>query len=208
MRILQMSDLHGSQRALKDSRSLIAKHDPDLFLVTGDITNFGPVAYARRLFEGLPTKALGIPGNCDPVDIVPLMESLGVNLHGRREEFGGQTIVGLGGSSPTPFRTPFEVSEEDLLSSLRSLMVRDAILATHSPPKGHVDVLPWSGHVGSEAVRQVVDEFEPKLVLCGHIHEARGVEEGQVTYVNPGPASNGYAALVDVEERPRVTLLP
>ncbi len=208
MRILQMSDLHGSQRALRDSRSLIEEHEPDLFLVTGDITNFGPVDYARKLFEGLKVKALGIPGNCDPVEIVPLMESMGVNLHGRKEEFGDHTFVGLGGSSPTPFHTPFEVPEDDLLRALRGLMVRDAILATHSPPKGHVDELPWSGHVGSEAVRQVVDEFEPRLVLCGHIHEARGVEEGKVTYVNPGPASSGYAALIDVEERPRVRLLP
>lgn len=208
MRILQMSDLHGSQRALKDSRSLIAQHHPDLFLVTGDITNFGPAEFARTLFEGVTTKALGIPGNCDPVDIVPLMESMGVSLHGRRVEFGEQTLVGLGGSSPTPFHTPFEVSEEELLESLKRLMVKDAILATHSPPRGYVDELPWSGHAGSEAIRQVVDEFKPKVVLCGHIHEARGVEQGETTFVNPGPASAGYAALIEVEERARVRLLP
>ncbi len=203
-----MSDLHGSPRALKESRTLIRKHRPDLFLVTGDITNFGPADYARELFEGLPVKAFGLPGNCDPADVVPLMESMGVNLHGRREEFRGQTFVGIGGSSPTPFHTPFELSEEDLLQSLRTLMVKGAILATHSPPRGHVDETPWSGHAGSDAIRQVVEEFEPRLVLCGHIHEARGVEEGKVTFVNPGPASGGCAALIDMDGILSVTLLP
>ncbi len=208
MRILQMSDLHGSERCLRESRVLIREHAPDLFLVTGDITNFGPASYARSLFQGLDVKALGIPGNCDPPEVVPLMEEMGVNLHGRREVLGGETIIGLGGSSPTPFHTPFEVSEGVIDATLRPLMVEGAILATHSPPRGHVDEIPWSGHAGSRAVKAVVDEFKPKLVLCGHIHEARGVESGTVTYVNPGPAFKGCAALVEVGDEVEVTLLP
>ncbi len=208
MRILQMSDLHGSEACLRQSRALIQEHSPDLFLVTGDVTNFGPTSFARSLFEGLEVRTLGIPGNCDPPEIVPLMEELGVNLHGKREVVCGETFVGLGGSSPTPFHTPFEVSEEALDATLRKLMVKEAILATHAPPRGHVDVVPWSGHAGSRSIMALVEEFTPKLVLCGHIHEARGVEHGSVTYVNPGPAYRGYAALIDVEEELRVTLLP
>ncbi len=208
MIILHMSDLHGSRRAVQESRALVEEHGPDLFLVTGDITNFGPAEFAREVFEDLAVKAFGIPGNCDPLEVVPLMESMGVSLHGRTEEFLGYTFVGHGGSSPTPFDTPFELPEEDILESLRDLMVEGAILATHSPPRGHVDETPWSGHVGSDAVRQVVDEFKPALVLCGHVHEARGVEKGEVTYVNPGPAAQGYAALIDVRDDVEVTLLP
>lgn len=184
------------------------EYSPDLFLVTGDITNFGPLSYARELFRGLSVKAYGIPGNCDPKDMVSLLEEMGVNLHCRKETFGGETIIGFGGSSPTPFHTPFELPEEEILASLKPLMVRDAILAIHSPPKGHVDFLEWSGHVGSHSLKMLVDEYRPRLVLCGHIHEARGVERGGTTFVNPGPAYQGCAAIIDLEEEMKVTLLP
>ncbi len=53
-----------------------------------------------------------------------------------------------------------------------------------------------------------MDRYPPRVVLCGHIHEARGVEEGATTYVNPGAARDGHAALVDLEEEVRVQLLP
>ncbi|MEE9236501.1 MAG: metallophosphoesterase [Thermoplasmata archaeon] len=208
MRILHLTDLHGSEKCVGQSRELIQEHSPDLVLVTGDITNFGPLSYARRFFEGLPGKVLGIPGNCDPPEIVSLLESMGVNLHEKREAFQGELIVGLGGSTPTPFHTPFEISEQEVDISLRRLMVRGAILATHAPPRGHVDVVPSSGHAGSLSVGALVDEFRPKLVLCGHIHEGRGVERGSITYVNPGPAFSGYAAVIDVEDEVEVTLLP
>ncbi len=139
---------------------------------------------------------------------MPLLEELGVSLHGRREEVAGETLVGLGASSPTPFHTPFELSEEELEASLRPLMVPEAILATHAPPHGSVDVVPGGGHAGSRAVRRLVEEFGPKAVLCGHIHEGRGVEGEGPVCINPGPAFRGYGALVDVGEGVEVTLLP
>lgn len=208
MRILQMTDLHGADRCLEESRAWAGAHEPDLFLATGDLTNFGPLGYVRDLLEGFPCRTLALPGNCDPREVVPLLEALGVSLHGRRAEVAGETLVGLGGSSPTPFHTPFELSEEEIEASLRPLMVPGAVLATHSPPHGSVDVVPGGGHAGSRAVRRLVEEFVPKAVLCGHIHEARGVEGEAPVCVNPGPASRGYGALVDVGEEVEVTLLP
>jgi Icc-related predicted phosphoesterase len=55
-------------------------------------------------------------------------------------------------------------------------------------------------HVGSKALRAFVDRTEPSLVVCGHIHERRGIERiGRTTLVNCGQASKGHYALVDVE---------
>ncbi|MFQ6012744.1 MAG: metallophosphoesterase [Thermoplasmata archaeon] len=207
MRILQMSDLHASEAALERSRWALREFAPHLFLVTGDITNFGPLDYVRRLFEDVPIPSYAIPGNCDPRETVPLLEDLGVNLHGKRTEVRGHPLIGLGGSSPTPFHTPFELSEEEIRAALEPLMVEGSILATHSPPYGHVDTLAGR-HLGSRSLRTLVERYPPRLVLCGHIHEARGVETGATTYVNPGPARNGHAALVDLGEEVRVRLLP
>lgn len=208
MRILQMTDFHGSERALRASRELIQEHTPDLFLVTGDITDFGPLEYASALFRDLGVKALAIPGNCDPRSILGVLEDMKINLHGRRVSFRGQTIVGLGGSTPTPFGTPFELREEEMRAALAPLMEAGVVLATHSPPYGRVDVVPGAGHAGSKVVAALAEEFKPRVVLCGHIHEARGVEKGPVPCVNPGPAFSGYGALVDLGEDVQVTLLP
>ena len=41
--------------------------------------------------------------------------------------------------------------------------------------------------VGSEAVRRVLEEYQPMLGLHGHIHESRGaVRLGSTLAVNPG----------------------
>jgi Icc-related predicted phosphoesterase len=42
-------------------------------------------------------------------------------------------------------------------------------------------------HVGSMAVRKVLEEFQPKLGLHGHIHESAGIcKIGRTVCVNPG----------------------
>jgi Icc-related predicted phosphoesterase len=41
--------------------------------------------------------------------------------------------------------------------------------------------------VGSSAVRDAIEKYQPLLVLTGHIHESRGVVKiGRTTIVNPG----------------------
>ena len=189
-------------------RENVKRHRPDVFVAAGDITNFGPVTYARDLFAGLPVPVLAVPGNCDPREILPVLDEMGVNLHGRKATVAGRSFVGLGGSNPTPFGTPFELSEEEIGRTLDRTMERGAILVSHAPPNGFVDVVRSGEHVGSVAVRRIVEEFRPPLVLCGHIHEGRGVAElGPTTIVNPGPAIEGCSALVDLDGDARVRLL-
>jgi Icc-related predicted phosphoesterase len=44
-------------------------------------------------------------------------------------------------------------------------------------------------------------------VLCGHIQESRGTDEiGSARIVNPGPASAGHYALVDIGDQMYVRL--
>jgi len=41
--------------------------------------------------------------------------------------------------------------------------------------------------VGSTAVRQLIEEFQPLLALHGHIHESRGINRiGRTVVINPG----------------------
>ena len=166
------------------------------------------LSFAEEFLQGLAVPTLAVPGNNDPREILAVLDRCAVNLHGRKAVVAGRTFVGIGGANPTPFGTPFELSEGEIGDALRKVMEPGAILVSHPPPHGFVDVVRSGEHVGSTAIRAIVDEFEPPLVLCGHIHEARGVaQHGKTTIVNPGAAQEGHSAIVDVDGETRARLL-
>jgi len=82
------------------------------------------------------------------------------------------------------------------------------IFCPHSPPHGTAcDRLRSGEHVGSAALRTLVEREQPHLVLCGHIHESRGEDElGRARVVNPGPVAAGHHALVKIADGVEVTL--
>ncbi|KAF1958262.1 Metallo-dependent phosphatase [Byssothecium circinans] len=50
------------------------------------------------------------------------------------------------------------------------------IVVTHTPPKGHRDKATKDNRVGCEFLLNALHRVRPILAVCGHIHEARGVE--------------------------------
>jgi Icc-related predicted phosphoesterase len=82
------------------------------------------------------------------------------------------------------------------------------VMALHAPPKGINDRTGSGLNVGSEAVLRMVNEFRPKAVLSGHIHEDRGVVHRDGTlFLNPGAAKDGNSALLDLGDEVRAVLL-
>jgi len=51
---------------------------------------------------------------------------------------------------------------------------KNSILITHNPPYGYLDKIQSGKHVGSKIILNAIKKYQPKLVLCGHIHEAKG----------------------------------
>lgn len=49
------------------------------------------------------------------------------------------------------------------------------IVVTHAPPRNHCDTSAC-GSAGCEALRRALWRVRPKLAICGHVHEGRGVE--------------------------------
>jgi len=207
MKILLASDLHGSENAVAVILAAIDGMTPDVFVACGDVTNFGPTTFATDFLRDVSVKTFAVPGNCDPPELVDDLEAMGVNLHGKRAEFGGKTFIGLGASNSPPFDTMFELSEDDIARMLEPIMEKGAILVSHPPPLGLCDVARDGSHAGSSAVRTLVDKFQPRLVLSGHIHEARGVHRGKTTVVNAGMAARGNLALIDINGEIDVKLL-
>ena len=208
-KILLLSDIHGNRMILEMIKS--HQKEVDMVVIAGDIDT-----RKHRLIELITNsakivdKVLVIPGNCD---IPEHFDDLGeYNIHGRKIVLDSYTFIGIGGSPPTPFGMPFEMSEnmlyETAVRALRDEKPKNLIVVSHSPPyKTKLDRVFLGMHVGSKAIRRFIEEFQPILCLCGHIHESRGIDMiGRTLIVNPGPARDGYYALVTLKKEIEVRL--
>lgn len=204
--ILALSDLHGRVDLFK--KIIEAEKNIDLILFAGDVTPYGGgdarslLAEMARASRGLPL--IAVPGNVDDPEAYSGVDGL-LNIHGRAVKVGELTIVGVGGSPPTPFFTEYELSEDEIEFTLREAIENAGnseklAILSHAPPFGtKVDVLTSGENVGSHGVRVVIEEFKPILCVCGHIHEARGVDKlGDTLLVNPGPAMRGYYSVIEI----------
>jgi Icc-related predicted phosphoesterase len=173
-------------------------------------------------------------GNDDPQDVLePLRRPAGSPLvfsEGAVEDLGeGVALLSLGYSNHTPWKTPRELSEEELLARIRALAAqapdpRRTIFNLHVPPIGTgLDRCPLlntasdpptvvrvGGEVqyfdaGSTAVREALEQYQPFLSLHGHIHESRSATRlGRTLALNPGSeyatgVLKGAIATLDIE---------
>ena len=199
-----MGDLHGETARLQDVPGLA---EADGVIVTGDLTVAGGVAQARPVMDALVRRnpvVYAQIGNMDRGEITGWLDERDWNTHLRvRELAPGVALMGLGGSTATPFGTPSEFSEAQYAAWLKHMgkeaaTWRHVVLSAHTPPLGTLcDVISGGTHVGSSAVRDFILEAQPDVCLCGHIHESRAVDRlGRTVLVNPGAfAAGGYAVL-------------
>jgi Icc-related predicted phosphoesterase len=159
-------------------------------------------------------RLLAIPGNDDPpfVDEVLVDHGPVVSVDRRLVALDGAAqVVGLGWSTPTPWHTHREFSDDQIGDELDRLLAgrqRDLplVLNVHVPPYGSgLDTCPvldaelrpvmgTSGPllapVGSRSVQRVIIDHQPTLGLFGHVHEARSCTRiGQTLCANPGSES-------------------
>jgi Icc-related predicted phosphoesterase len=81
------------------------------------------------------------------------------------------------------------------------------ILITHGPAFGILDKVERGPNVGCEELLKYIDEIQPMLHVCGHIHEAHGeVVSGKTRFVNASVLNQRYMmvcepTVVDLEKR-------
>ena len=159
---------------------------------------------------GGDTRVFVMPGNDDPAGVDDAIEAAAKveACDGRVVEFDGYTMLSVGYSNPTPFDSPRELTEEALFARICSLadQVEDpqrAIFNLHVPPyDSSLDTaaeltedleVVMSGSapkmipVGSTAVREAIERYQPMLSLHGHVHESAGATRiGRTLCINPG----------------------
>jgi len=153
-----------------------------------------------------------MPGNDDELvidDVIRDFEDEGVVYPlDKVFEIEGHEVISSPYVNPTPWKTPRELEERDLEKHLRKLVEKlrnpeNSVFNLHCPPYNtHLDLAPKLSkdlrpmmvagmiqyeHVGSKAVRKVIEEFKPVLGLHGHIHESGGIDRvGKTLVLNPG----------------------
>ncbi len=169
-----------------------------------------------------------MPGNDDYPEIDEALNksSFVVNPDGKVVEIGGRyEMISSGFVNMTPWRAPRDIPDEKLEEVLEELISRvrrinESIFSLHAPPYNTpIDLAPlldntlkpvMSGgelvmtHVGSIAVRKVIEKYQPLLGLHGHIHESKGVVKiGRTLCMNAGSdylAGNLQGALITIED--------
>ncbi len=219
LKLLVISDIHGRGWAASKLSIIASRGNYDAILVSGDLSPYLSIKTAKDMLEILIESGLPVyyvPGNMDDPKLAK-----GVNVdgafcvHRKCIQFKDDLyIMGVGGGLIGPFKTPFEFTENDFNKILSEVSVKltsnKFILLTHNPPYNTVvDKLSWGEHVGSMSIRRFVEERQPILHVCGHIHEARGVDKiGKTVIVNPGPAMRGYYGEVLIkDEEVKVNLM-
>ncbi len=145
------------------------------------------------------------PGNDDPMEMDAILESSKVMKSAAMKNLDvlGYEMITIAHTSPTPWDTPREWSEEEMTKNIDVLAgtiknMERAIFNFHDPPYGTMldyapklrDMRQSAGeteHVGSKAVSRAIEKYQPFLGLHGHIHESRAAQKiGRTFCVNPG----------------------
>jgi uncharacterized protein len=138
----------------------------------------------------------------------------------------GFQMLSNGFANPTPWHSPREMSEDDLqhhLENLANQLARpeQSVFNLHVPPiHSTIDTAPviddqfriviqggsvMTGPAGSQAVRAVIERYQPLIALHGHIHESRGIVKiGRTVCINPGSAYGEgilHGALFELDDR-------
>lgn len=165
---------------------------------------------AGERLAGSAARCFVMPGNDDPPGVAEAIEeSSGVEAcDGKLVEFDGYSMVSLGYSNLTPFDSPRELSEEEIFRRVSALAesapdISRCVFNLHVPPyDSQLDTAPeldsdlqvvMAGSepkqipVGSTAVRELIEQYQPLLALHGHVHESAGATRiGRTMCINPG----------------------
>lgn len=203
MKIYATADIHGAQHRVNEALSVIKKFKPNVIVIAGDITQFGPADAAINILNQFPSPVYTLPGNIDTADVWEgIKKTEAVNIHKKQTQVDGLTFMGI--NAVNEAETELFLSDDTLLSYLE----HTDVIISHVPPYGFQDTVFLGKHAGSKALRQIVEKFKPLLVISGHIHERPGfTTHGPTTIVNCSMGKKGRGAIIDIDHDVEVTLI-
>lgn len=221
LKILALADIHDRPEKL-GCLPVRDAHEADLVVVCGDLHDGISPEVNRSTVEalaGLGLPVLIVPGNTDPRPLAEqLWNSAGfINLDRRAQVIQGCGFIGFGGMVPhNPKRVRdlnrYYHSDEEVYQELARCHEEieecsRRIVVTHQPPRGPLGRI-YNGEItGCTSLVRFVEDYQPDLLICGHIHEAQGVvRRGETRMVNVGDFVTGHSAMVEANGGIKVVL--
>jgi Icc-related predicted phosphoesterase len=191
VKLLAFSDLH---RDLEQGAKLVEMSaEADVVIGAGDFASVHEgLEETIAALAAIETPTVLVPGNNETADALRAAAtdwSAATVLHGEATTIDGVEFFGLGAGIPvTPWEWSFDLDDEEAGKRLAACP-EGAVLVLHSPPRGHCDAAADGTEFGSPALLRGIEAKQPRLVVCGHIHESWGCEStiGATPVRNLGP---------------------
>lgn len=171
MKILAFSDFHGLfgfKDHFIDVKNKIEKYQPDLVIICGDLQDRGSIKLLENRIQNVDFPNIFFVWGNSEEQLDPSKEiKFAENLHLKLKDFKEVYLIGIGGDEYDMKREIPKVRK--ILSTLRN--DKPLIIISHVPPKNTVDLCNDGRNVGVMEFRELIIEFKPLLVACGHIHE-------------------------------------
>ena len=204
MRILALADIHGAYDTM--NAIIATEANCDVIVVAGDMTTNGGVlefGKALKQVQSAGKPVVAVCGNMDPPDLEEVLTDFGISVNGKGIAISDVGFFGVSGAPVSILHTPNEISEEEIgVKAERGWKDVEAtrwkVFVPHPPPyKTKVDRLFIGKHVGSRGVKNFIVQRQPDVTICGHIHEARGVDTVERSrIINCGPVGRGHYGII------------
>ena len=191
LKILAAGDFHSDTSLAKKLADQAEKEHVSLIILNGDIVEEDRIQGIIGPFVQKKQRVFMVPGNHETVataDFLAEMYNI-TNLHGYAVKYKDVGIFGCGGADVGLT----QLTDDELFETLKKGFekVKDSpkkIMVTNIHPADSM-MEKFSHFVkGSKGLTKAIKEFQPDILICGHVHEAEGIEEkiGKTRIFNVG----------------------
>ena len=180
VRIFAAGDFHGDKQSAKQLADRAVKEKADIIILNGDIVEEDNTQGIMHYFKKTGKPVFLVPGNHDHLATDFLAEQYNAqNINGKIVQYKNVEIIGCEGQT-----------EKEIYDNIKKARAtaQKTLLVAHIHPAGTL-MEKFSQIVrGSTTLRKAIEKTKPDAVVCGHVHEAEGIEEkiGNTTVINAG----------------------
>lgn len=184
MKILVFADLHEDWQAFEELKT--KAQEVEIILGSGDYSIFGHnLPQIMKKINELNKPTYLIHGNHEePQEMINAIKNCKniKYIHLEQQKHKNLTITGYGGDG-------FSETDKKAEEFFQKNHTKNGIILFHGPPHNTTLDQVGIGHVGNESYTKIIQEQQPTLVICGHIHEnfKKTDKIGKTIIINPGP---------------------
>lgn len=190
VKIFAAGDFHGDTKTASNLAQKAKEEGADLIFLNGDITEENIEGSVLGPFHKLGKKLFLVPGNHDYLITEFLTKVYNAeNIHKKALMYRDIGIVGCASLNIGLHQMTDDEVYSIIVENFRKIKnAKKKILITHVHPAG-TNMEQFSNFVpGNKGLRRAIEKCKPDIVICGHVHEAEGLEAqiGKTRVINVG----------------------